>query len=140
MGNKFIKRVWNISMHFLENKGLNTFISDNKLLIYLVGFYFCFEELFDSLCNVYLLPILKYFTVSVMSSIVFILLLTGILYNGCRKYKRRVLVSNKTIGFSILSYIFGENIVYVLILLIHYLFLLLVMSILFHFWWENISF
>ena len=29
MGNKFIKRVWNISMHFLENKGLNTFISDN---------------------------------------------------------------------------------------------------------------
>ena len=27
MGNKFIKRVWNISMHFLENKGLNTFIS-----------------------------------------------------------------------------------------------------------------
>ena len=30
MGNKFIKRVWNISMHFLENKGLNTFISDNN--------------------------------------------------------------------------------------------------------------
>lgn len=109
MGNKFIKRVWNISMHFLENKGLNTFISDNKLLIYLVGFYFCFEELFDSLCNVYLLPILKYFTVSVMSSIVFILLLTGILYNGCRKYKRRVLVSNKTIGFSIfILYLWGK--------------------------------
>lgn len=109
MGNKFIKRVWNISMHFLENKGLNTFISDNKLLIYLVGLYFCFEELFDSLCNVYLLPILKYFTVSVMSSIVFILLLTGILYNGCRKYKRRVLVSNKTIGFSIfILYLWGK--------------------------------
>ncbi len=77
------------------------------------------------------LPILKYFTVSVMSSIVFILLLTGILYNGCRKYKRRVLVSNKTIGFQYFYLIsLGENIVYVLILLIHYLFLLLVMSIL----------
>lgn len=101
MENKFINRIWNISMHFLKNKGLNTFISDNKLLIYFVGIYFCFEELFDSLCNVYLLLILKYFTVSVMSSIVFVLLLAWILYNGCRKYKRRVLVSNKTIGFSI---------------------------------------
>ena len=46
----------------------------------------------------------------------------------------------KLLASVFLSYIFGENIVYVLILLIHYLFLLLVMSILFHFWWENISF
>lgn len=66
MGNKFIKRVWNISMNFLENKGLNTFISDNKLLICFVGIYFCFEELFDSLCNVYLLLILKYFNVTIL--------------------------------------------------------------------------
>lgn len=101
MGNKFIKRVWNKCMHFMENKGLDTFLSDNELLICFVGFYFCFEELFDSLCNVYLLPILKYFTVSVMSIIVFALLFVWIVYNGCRKYKRRVLVSNKTIGFSI---------------------------------------
>ena len=88
-------------MHFIENKGLDTFLSDNKLLIYFVGIYFCFEELFDSLCNVYLLPILEYFNVSVMSIIVFDLLFVWIAYNGCIKYKRRVLVSNKTIGFSI---------------------------------------
>lgn len=101
MENKLINRVWNKCMHFIENKGLNTFLSDNKLLICFVGIYFCFEELFDSLCNVYLLPILKYFNVSVMSIIVLVLLLIWILYIGCRKYKRRVLVSNKTIGFSI---------------------------------------
>lgn len=74
MGNKLINRVWNKCMHFIENKGLDTFLSDNKLLIYFVGIYFCFEELFDSLCNVYLLPILEYFNVSVMSIIVFDLL------------------------------------------------------------------
>lgn len=36
-----------------------------------------------------------------MSIIVFALLFVWIAYNGCIKYKRRVLVSNKTIGFSI---------------------------------------
>ena len=61
MGNKLINRVWNKCMHFMENKGLDIFLSDNKLLICFVGIYFCFEKLFDSLCNVYLLLILKYF-------------------------------------------------------------------------------
>ena len=82
MGNKLINRVWNKCMHFIENKGLDIFLSDNKLLICFVGIYFCFEELFDSLCNVYLLLILKYFNVSVMSIIVLVLLLTWILYIG----------------------------------------------------------
>lgn len=101
MGNKLINRVWNKCMHFMKNKGLDIFLSDNKLLICFVGIYFCFEELFDSLCNVYLSLILKYFNVSVMSKIVFALLFVWIAYNGCIKYKRRVLVSNKSIGFSI---------------------------------------
>lgn len=78
---------------------LRTFIFDNKLLVCFIGAYFCFDKTLESLFAAYLLPILKGFTVSVMSTVVFVILLVWIVIDIFRKFQRRFIVSNQTVGF-----------------------------------------
>lgn len=87
---KSINRVWD---------NLRTFIFDNKLLVCFIGAYFCFDKTLESLFAAYLLPILKGFTVSVMSTVVFAILLVWIVIDIFRKFHRRFIVSNQTVGF-----------------------------------------
>ena len=87
---KSINRVWD---------NLRTFIFDNKLLVCFIGAYFCFDKTLESLFAAYLLPILKGFTVSVMSTVVFVILLVWIVIDIFRKFHRRFIVSNQTVGF-----------------------------------------
>lgn len=87
---KSINRVWD---------NLRTFIFDNKLLVCFIGAYFCFDKTLESLFAAYLLPILKGFTVSVMSTAVFVILLVWIVIDIFRKFHRRFIVSNQTVGF-----------------------------------------
>lgn len=87
---KSINRVWD---------NLRTFIFDNKLLVCFIGAYFCFDRTLESLFAAYLLPILKGFTVSVMSTVVFAILLVWIVIDIFRKFHRRFIVSNQTVGF-----------------------------------------
>lgn len=87
---KSINRVWD---------NLRTFIFDNKLLVCFIGAYFCFDKTLESLFAAYLLPILKGFTVSVMSTVVFVILLIWIVIDIFRKFHRRFIVSNQTVGF-----------------------------------------
>lgn len=81
---KSINRVWD---------NLRTFIFDNKLLVCFIGAYFCFDKTLESLFAAYLLPILKGFTVSVMSTVVFVILLVWIVIDIFRKFHRRFIVS-----------------------------------------------
>lgn len=87
---KSINRVWD---------NLRTFIFDNKLLACFISAYFCFDKTLESLFAAYLLPILKGFTVSVMSTVVFVILLVWIVIDIFRKFHRRFIVSNQTVGF-----------------------------------------
>lgn len=87
---KLINRVWD---------NLRTFIFDNKLLVCFIGAYFCFDKTLESLFAAHLLPILKGFTVSVMSTVVFAILLVWIVIDIFRKFHRRFIVSNQTVGF-----------------------------------------
>ena len=87
---KSINRVWD---------NLRTFIFDNKLLVCFISAYFCFDKTLESLFAAYLLPILKGFTVSVMSTVVFVILLVWIVIDIFRKFHRRFIVSNQTVGF-----------------------------------------
>lgn len=87
---KSINRVWD---------NLRTFIFDNKLLVCFIGAYFCFDKTLESLFAAYLLPILKGFTVSVMSTVVFAILLVWIVIDFFRKWHRRIFVSNQIVGF-----------------------------------------
>lgn len=86
----------------LINRGwdnLRTFIFDNKLLVCCIGAYLCFDKTLESLFAAYLLPIMKGFTVSMMSTVVLVILLVCIIADFFRKYQKRILVSNQTVGF-----------------------------------------
>lgn len=87
---KSINRVWD---------NLRTFIFDNKLLVCCIGAYLCFDKTLESLFAAYLLPIMKGFTVSMMSTVVLVILLVCIIADFFRKYQKRILVSNQTVGF-----------------------------------------
>lgn len=69
------------------------------LSVCFIGAYFCFDKTLESLFAAYLLPILKGFTVSVMSTVVFAILLVWIVIDIFRKFHRRFIVSNQTVGF-----------------------------------------
>ena len=69
------------------------------MLVCFIGAYFCFDKTLESLFAAYLLPILKGFTVSVMSTVVFVILLVWIVIDIFRKFHRRFIVSNQTVGF-----------------------------------------
>ena len=68
-------------------------------MVCFIGAYFCFDKTLESLFAAYLLPILKGFTVSVMSTVVFVILLVWIVIDIFRKFHRRFIVSNQTVGF-----------------------------------------
>lgn len=80
---------------------LVVFIKDNKLLFVCLAFYLCFENVWENLYEVHLLPFFANFTVSYTTSVIFGLASIWLLVGFVKKYRKKMLVSNSSLGISI---------------------------------------
>ena len=80
---------------------LVAFVKDNKLLLVCLAFYLCFENVWENLYEVHLVPFFANFSVSYATSAIFGLASIWLLVGFVKKYRKGMLVSNSSLGISI---------------------------------------
>ena len=94
-------RLHNNKNELLES--IQDFIRNNTLTIILSSLYICFTQVWESLFQNWIIPIISAFTCNWATTILFIISVCLILYAGWDTYKKKTQISDLAVGMSIFS-------------------------------------